>query len=149
MYGVQDDSSEDEGMDDEAMARLEGGLAAAVQAAAASKPNSKERKQQMLNFKLRRVLALSSPVAAMMQTASQLRLGAAAWFVHQTPHPFCKLLHGCTSSTDAMMPGECAAECPGKHWSQPLPSLLCSRCSLHHPVHWCCAAGWRRCWRCT
>ena len=44
-------------MDDEAMARLEGGLAAAVQAAAASKPNSKERKHQMLNFKLRCAMA--------------------------------------------------------------------------------------------
>jgi DNA polymerase phi len=53
LSALQGDSSEDEGMDDEAMARLEGGLAAAVQAAAASKPNSKERKQQMLNFKLR------------------------------------------------------------------------------------------------
>lgn len=40
-------------MDDEAMARLEGGLAAAVKAAAASKPNTKERKQQLLNFKFR------------------------------------------------------------------------------------------------
>ena len=70
MYGLQDDSSEDEGMDDEAMARLEGGLAAAVQAAAASKPNSKERKQQMLNFKLRCVAALSSPVAEVTHCAS-------------------------------------------------------------------------------
>ena len=69
MYGLQDDSSEDEGMDDEAMARLEGGLAAAVQAAAASKPNSKERKQQMLNFKLRCAVALSCPMAEMMQIA--------------------------------------------------------------------------------
>jgi hypothetical protein len=56
-------------MDDEAMARLEGGLAAAVQAAAASKPNSKERKQQMLNFKLRCAVGLSHPVAEVMRTA--------------------------------------------------------------------------------
>lgn len=44
-------------MDDEAMAALEGGLAAAVKAATAGKPNSKERRQQMLNFKFRFVSA--------------------------------------------------------------------------------------------
>ncbi len=41
-------------MDDEAMMRLEGGLAAAVRAASASKPNSQQRRQQLLNFKFRR-----------------------------------------------------------------------------------------------
>lgn len=59
-------------MDDEAMARLEGGLAAAVQAAAASKPNSKERKQQLLNFKFRCVIAFAS--------GNMLACFAAAWY---------------------------------------------------------------------
>ncbi len=54
--GVQssDSEGEGEGMDDDAMERLNGGLAAAVRAASQSKPNSSERRQQMLNFKLRR-----------------------------------------------------------------------------------------------
>lgn len=54
-WGPQSSDSEEdgEGLDDEAMERLNGGLAAAVRAASQSKPNSSERRQQMLNFKLR------------------------------------------------------------------------------------------------
>lgn len=50
--------SDGEGLDDDAMERLDGGLAAAVRAASQSKPSSVERRQQMLNFKLRAVALL-------------------------------------------------------------------------------------------
>ena len=54
-------------MDDEAMLQMDEGLAAAVRAASDSKPNSKDRRQQLLNFKYRLVTALSSSPCAMTQ----------------------------------------------------------------------------------
>ncbi len=78
------------------MERLNGGLAAAVRAASQLKPNSSERRQQMLNFKLRcaphRLARLGVDKSACcqdnpIQQARLLPKSSGGW-VQRHGHPF-------------------------------------------------------------